>query len=261
MFPEFLYRIVRRGIALDFFFGRLMTNGVWFRNKNHLNSVLLKLYDCGYDGSICTSVDAFHKSNLNKIVLFIKTALKIWGRGDLISIASVRGAADAETLKVLRGLALKLSAKLKVFSSRVMSIKSDYIFIPISFIDISPVGRASNIKNPWDGKWFKEDFCAGPGNVFMVMPDGLVKPCCGYAGHNELLTVGDIKCDNAASILKNIKSNYFTRAIFTRGLTGIRKSMEKKRITFISKTTNHCFFCNYLLERIPSQLLKQILTE
>ena len=258
--PEFLYRISRLGLELDMYFDRLMTNGVWFKDKTHLKQVLFKLYDYGYDGAICVSVDAFHRQSLEKLKLFMETALKIWGRGDLISIASVRGAEDEKTLKILRDLADKLDAKLNIFLGGAMAIKNSRLFMPINFIDLSPVGRASKIKNAWDGKWFKEDFCAGPGNVFLVEPDGSVKPCCGYAGHNKLLTVGNIARDSAEMIIKNIESNFFTRAVFTRGLSGIRERMEKKGVKFPKKTTNHCFFCNYLIEKFPAPDLKKLIS-
>ena len=257
--PEFLYRLVRRGIELDMYFDRLMTNGVWFRDKSQLESVLFKLYDYGYDGTVCVSVDAFHGPGLAKIAMFIKTALGIWGRGDLISIASVRGAEDAKTLRILRALALRIDAKLSIYPGGAAAIKSSRLFIPVNFIDLSPVGRASRIKNPWDGKWFREDYCAGPGNVFMVEADGSVKPCCGYANHNGLLNVGNIARDGAAGILKNIGSNFFTRAVFTRGLSGIRKTLEKNGVEFPSKTSNHCFFCNYIIEKIPARELEAFL--
>lgn len=257
--PEFLYRISRLGLELDMYFDRLMTNGVWFENKIHLEQVLFKLYDYGYDGGICVSVDAFHRQNIEKLKIFIEIALKIWGRGDLISVASVRGAEDAGTLKILRGLAAKLCAKLNIYPGGAMAVKNSRLFIPVNFIDLAPVGKASRTKDSWDGKWFKEDYCAGPGNVFLVEPDGSVKPCCGYAGHNELLTVGNIGRDGAEQIIENINSNFFTRAVFTSGLAGIRKKMEKKGIKFPSKTTNHCFFCNYLIEKYPAAALKKLI--
>ncbi len=257
--PEFIYKIAGLGVELDMYFGRLMTNGVWFRDKAHLESVLYKLYDYGYDGTICVSADAFHGKNPGKIVTFIETALKIWGRGDLISIASVRGARVRETMNILKAIASGLGAKLELFPGGAAAIKSSRLFIPVNFIELSPVGKASRIKNPWDGKWFKEDYCAGPGNVFMVEADGSVKPCCGYASHKGLLAVGNIARDGAAGILGNIESNFFARAVFTLGLSGIRKKMEKNGVKFPSKTSNHCFFCNYIIEKFPAFELMQLL--
>src|SRR5215471_6124523 len=40
LYPEFLQAICRRAAALGFHFDKIMTNGVWFRDTAHLDTVL-----------------------------------------------------------------------------------------------------------------------------------------------------------------------------------------------------------------------------
>jgi len=259
LYPEFLYKITKQAVSSGLYFDCLMTNGVWYKDKEHLYAVLSRLNSCGYDGKICVSVDAFHNQNLDKVALFIKTAFDVWNRGDLISIASVIGKDDEKTINKLEKLAYKLNGRFKRFSDKTMGISCFESFIQIALIELSGIGKIKNSQKQWDGRWFREDFCEGPGNVFMVMSDGSVKPCCGYANHHKLLTIGNIFKDTPGDILNNIKNNFFTKLIFTIGLTGIRKKMERWHIKFPGATGNQCFFCNYLLENFSENFLKDIL--
>ena len=219
-----------------------MTNGVWFKNKRELEGALHRLKDADYDGEICVSVDAFHAQSLNKLKIFIDSVSKIFDRKNMVSIAYVAGARDAKTKK-------KLKKVLKWLPPFAKIIK----------IDLSPIGKAKVLKNPWDGKWFKEDHCKGPGNIFFVTPDGSVKPCCGYANEADELTIGNISRDTADKLLKNFKNNRFAFTIFNSGLSAIRKRLEAEGYKFPGKTSNHCYFCYYIIENVPRKLLNACL--
>lgn len=228
---DFLCAITKEAVRRKMFFSRIMTNGVWFKAKKELISALKRLFCAGYDGDICVSVDAFHKQNLQKVALFIKTTSEIWNRQDMVSIAAVKGALDSQTKKRIKNLKRLLNARL---------------FIKVFYIELSPIGKAGVLKNPWGNKWFKDDFCQGPGNVFFVLPDGSVKPCCGYGNENKMLTIGNIKRDTPQELLRNAEKNRFVFKIFRSGFHPIRRALEKSGIRFPGKTTNHCFFCYYL---------------
>lgn len=259
LFPEFLYQLTKKGLKLRFEFDRIMTNAVWFKDQRQLIRVLKRLKKCGYDGSICISVDSFHSQDLDKVAIFIRAVLDIWERRDIISIASVWGSKDKDTFVILKILAKKINAEFIQFPNRVFAVKGDYFFIPVINIDLSAIGQAAQLKDHWGPRWFKEDFCQGPGNVLMVMSDGSVKPCCGYANHNDALTIGNIKKDSAASIIKMLKANSFVSAVFEQGLSGIRNKLELAQVKFRFKTNNHCFFCDFLLKSIPWELLDECL--
>jgi len=243
---DILQKLIKESVKKHMFFNRIMTNAAWFKTRKDLFSRLKKIFYAGYDGDICVSIDAFHRQSLKKAALFIKTASDIWGRKDMVSIASVRGAKEGETRKRLTRLAHLLNARIQFNSNKNAFIKKDSLFIRIFYIDLSLVGKAAGLKNPWDGRWFKDDFCKGPGNVFFVLPDGTVKPCCGYANDSGLLTIGSIKTDTPRKLLRNANKNNFVSGIFGKGLHHIRRVLEKSGVRFPGKTSNHCFFCGYL---------------
>ena len=238
---DFLCAVTKRAVALGMYFNRMMTNGVWFRNTKDLEHSLNKLKNAGYDGSICVSVDAFHRQSIKKLIQFIRKVSGLWNRRNMVTIAYVAGARACETQKKVRRI-LSVFPGLRTYK-----------------IGLSPVGKAAHLLDPWNGKWFKEDYCRGPGNTFFVMPDGSVKPCCGYANENEELTIGNIRRDSVKKLLLNLKKNRLAFTIFNSGLSAIRKRLEKHGFRFPGKTSNHCFFCNYIIESVPKTLLKTCL--
>jgi hypothetical protein len=239
-------RIIKEAVRCRMTFNRIMTNGAWFRTKKELIFTFKSIFYAGYDGDICVSVDAFHCQDLQKVALLIKTAIEIWKRPDIISISAVKGVKEYETSKRLTRLARLLNARIKFNSGKNAFIKKDSLFIKIFCIDLSPVGKAAALKNPWNGKWFKDDFCKGPGNIFFVLPDGKVKPCCGYGNDSDMLTIGSIRTDTPKKLLHNTWKNRFISEVFGSGLHPMRLSIEKSGIRFPGKTQNHCFFCGYL---------------
>lgn len=257
--PGFMLAIVRDAVREGMLFGRIMTNAVWWRSVRQLRKTLSSLRDAGYDGSICVSVDALHAQEMDKVARFIKCADEIWARPDMVSIACVSGFRDRESAGMIRSLARLVGGKSAKSPAGTPYIKSQRLFIKITDIGLSPTGKASGIKEPWDGKWFKDDMCSGPGNAFLVMPDGSVKPCCGYASDNEGLTIGNIRRDSARDIMNRFRRNRFALTVFGSGLGAIRKRLERLGVRFPGRTSSHCFFCEYLLNEIPKGALERCL--
>lgn len=260
----FLFSMVKSAVEKGLIFGRIMTNGVWWPSTHILKDVLVGLRDAGYDGSLCVSVDAFHThtahaQHLKKVAYFIRTAVAVWRRPDIVSLACVSGARDSETAAMLRSLARLLGAKVAKSPAGRTYIKSRSVFIKVCTIDLAPTGKASGLKNPWDGIWFREDYCKGPGNVFLVMPGGDVKPCCGYASDEKALTIGNIRRDSARNVLKRFRRNRFASTIFSSGLSMIRKRLERSGVRFPGKASSHCYFCSYILNDIPKGTLDRCL--
>lgn len=258
--PGFLCGVANSAAEKGFTFNRIMTNAIWWPDEDRLKRSLVRLHDAGYDGDICASVDAFHLRHPKKLARFIETAVSVWRRPDVVSIACVAGAEDKKTENILKAIADSLGARLVGFNSGHPRIKGESIFIKILKVDLAPVGKASAIKNAWDGKWFKEDYCKGPGNVFFVLPDGSVKSCCGYATDSKTLTIGNIKRDSASDIMKNVRGNKFVSAIFNSGLTSLRKRLQGLGVRFPGKTSSHCYFCNYILTKVPRKILNKCLS-
>ena len=254
--PEFLYEVACQAIKNEINFYRIMTNGVWFKNKEALEKVLMKLFASGFYGELCVSVDGFHKQDLKKLAVFVKTALKVFKRGDIISIAYVSGDPDKITLKKLKILSGLLNAKL---NKGLIYIKSSKLFIRLNKIKLSPVGKAQKIKNPWDGRWFKEDYCKGPGNVLFVSANGDISPCCGYANEEKNLLIGSIHYDSFKRVINKYDKNIFAKTVFGKGLVFLRESLIKSGVIFPGKTSNHCYFCWYIQNFILSAKLKKAL--
>ncbi len=253
--PDFLYALTKAAVKGEMLFDRIMTNGVWFKDKKNLDAVLSKLYAAAYDGDICVSVDKFHRQDMKKIALFIKTALSIWRRPDIVSIAAViDNENDHATEDKFKRLCCLLNGQLFGFGKGQAYIKGPALFIKIFKIKLSAIGAAEKLKDPWSGKWFKEDRCKGPGNVFFVEPSGDVRPCCGYADAEDLV-IGNIKDDPACLIFKNAAKNRFVSTVFRSGLSRIRKRLEKAGVGFPGQTDDHCYFCNYIIKQIPRRTL------
>jgi len=247
-------RTVRRGLLFD----RVTTNAAWFRDRVELRARLIRLRDKGYDGSFHVSLDAYHGRSVAKPALFIRAAADIWGRPDVAGLIAVRGGRDEETEARLDALAAALGARRIARGGRRLIVSGD-LFVPISYTDLVPVGRAANLAAPWRGPWFKEDFCAGPGQVLYVLPDGTVKACCGYATDSDRLTIGDIRRQTAAEIIAAAGRNPFVRTIYGGGLGAIRRRLQAGGAAFPGRTSNACLFCLYALTDLPSSLLDRSL--
>jgi MoaA/NifB/PqqE/SkfB family radical SAM enzyme len=241
---ELLCRMSGYARRLGYLFDRVMTNGVWYKSKRDLVRAFKKLHASGFDGSICVSVDAFHDSKPRKIAAFINLACKIWDRPDIISIAYVGPKRQEATRRAIE----KLSGLL-----------DEGLFVKLNRIDLSVVGRAENIARLWNGRCIKEDYCRGPGNVLYVLPDGSVRPCCGYASPHGRLISGNIKRDSARDICRNIKNNRFISTVFGSGIGRLRRRLEIAGFKFAGMTDNHCALCDYILKNVPEEMLDNCL--
>ncbi len=250
---KFLFALTECAVANDLLFGMITTNARWFKSSAHLRRTLNELYGRGFDGSFGVSVDAFHGEDPAKPALFIATASDIWNRPDIARVIAIKGARDKETGAILKALAKTMKAKLVAVGGHHV-IRNESLFVPVKTIDLTPVGKAKRLLDPWGKEWFKEDFCRGPGHVFYVLPDGSVKPCCGYATDSERLTIGNIHKDTAGKMLENAARNPFVSAVFETGLSRVRARLEKQGIVFPGATTNQCFFCHHVLTRVPQNI-------
>lgn len=259
--PDFLCRLTKEAVSLGMLFDRIMTNGAWFGSEAAMRRALERLRRSGYDGAICVSADAFHSraGSERKVAGFIRAATSIWGRPDMVSIACVTGARDKATGSVLRKIAALLGARILKRDGRTSAIRNRRLFIRILYIDIAPIGGSGLLKRAWGARWFEDDRCRGPGNVFYVLPDGSVKPCCGYATGSERLTIGNIGRDSPSQIMRNAQANSYIRTVFGQGLGAIRRVAEKAGYRFPGKAGNICFFCDYVLNKMPGRILEECL--
>lgn len=226
LYFDFILKISKAAIEMDFMFDQIMTNGDWWKTKEDLQQTLQKLYDTGYDGKIGLSWDNFHGQNSNRIKTFIDSVQQIFGN-DSINIQYVEG---EETSDLSYKIISEQFPDLKLFK------------LPQTFI--------SSDSRAWKSrKWFKEDYCQGPGNIFFIHPDGNIAPCCGFANENPKLFIGNIK-ESYSAVMKNASQNEMIKICFDTGLSKqrkiIKKQLRQKKQKLPGKSGDICSFCDYI---------------
>ena len=110
--------------------------------------------------------------------------------------------------------------------------------------------RAERFTGGWDGQWFAEDYCEGPGQALIINPKGEVKPCCGFASDLDQLTIGNIHEHSVAQIIRRARQHPYVGKVFRQGLTAIRDEiLARDPDALPGATSNHCFFCWHVLTR------------
>lgn len=257
---NFLCKVTETSVKSGMIFDRIMTNAVWWKDKNELFSALQKIYDCGFDGKIGISFDNFHGQSAEKIADFINTAAKIWQNPEIIEIQSVIDTRlplkeDSEHLHRLANiLNADFYEETKKDGIGEMAIENDNVFVRI--FRFLPSLQSENPAAWKSKKWFKEDFCKGPGNIFYVHPDGNIAPCCGFSNENSELFIGTIKTP-FAQLLENSKNNKMVKICFEQGLSSLIPQAEKQLKESgifsgheIPRTENICTFCDYAAKNL-----------
>lgn len=257
---EFLEKIIRKTVDLGLYFDRLMTNGDWWKDRAALDAALTSVLDAGFDGTLALSVDSWHGQDPLRIAEFITSAGTIAGRFDMIEIVSVLDRDGSAPLDMLKKVAKALDAKLVVESEMPIAIRNDLArdnrdagMDDGSGIDISvlviPYSSALDESAAWKGnRWFADDWCEGPGNVFFVHPDGKVAVCCGFANENEELIAGSIE-EGFDALLASAHAKPHIRACYELGLAKYREKLSAQGVIFPGKTVDACFFCDWLCHK------------
>jgi len=250
LYPEFLYALCRRAAALGFRFDKVMTNGVWFRDATHLAAVLGELAASGFTGKLGLSVDKFHGVETARAAEFCRGARRVFGRDNIVSL-SYASRHPAQGLEPVHALARELDAVVEW--SDVLGrylLVSPELTVTLNWNHLAPVERAERLSGAWDGQWFAEDYCEGPGQALIVNPRGEVKPCCGFASDLDQLTIGNIHTDTVARIVRRARRHPYVGKVFREGLTAIRDEiLARDPAALPGKTTNHCYFCWYILSK------------
>jgi organic radical activating enzyme len=250
LFPEFLIALSRRAAQLGMRFDKIVTNGVWHHDDHHLRTVLTDLAAAGYTGKLGISVDKFHGSHTAKLAEFCRIARRVIDRDNVMSLSYASRRPDAG-LEPVRTLAAQLDAVIEW--SDVLHrflLVSDELTMTLNWNHLAPVERAEHLEGGWDGVWFQEDYCEGPGQALIVNPRGDVKPCCGFASDLDQLTIGNIYRDCVADIVRQGREHPYVGKVFREGLTAIRAEiLARDPGALPAATSNHCFFCWYVLSK------------
>lgn len=250
LYPEFVHKVCRRAVELGFRFDKIMTNGVWHRDTAHLEKVLGELAATGFLGKLGLSVDKFHGMETAKLAEFCRAARRIFDRDTILSLSYASRSRD-QGLEPVQALARELDAVIdwSDLLGRYLLVSSDFT-MPLNWNHLAPVERAERLHGAWDGNWFVEDYCEGPGQALIVNPRGEVKPCCGFASDLDQLTIGNIYTDSVFQVVRRGRRHPYVGKVFREGLTAIRKEiLARDPGALPGATTNHCYFCWYVLTR------------
>jgi hypothetical protein len=250
LYPEFVQALCRRAAELGFRFDKIMSNGVWHHDAAHLTEVLTPLRDAGFTGKLGLSVDKFHGVHTTKAVEFCRVVRRIFERDTIVSLSYASRHPD-QGLEPARDLARELNGVIdwSQLLGRYLLV-SDELTITLNWNHLAPVERAERFTGAWDGDWFQEDYCEGPGQALIVTPKGEVKPCCGFASDLDQLTIGNIYHDTVRRIIQRARRHPYVGKVFREGLTAIREEiLARDPEALPGATTNHCYFCWYVLTR------------
>lgn len=250
LYPEFVIAITRRAAKLGFRFDKIVTNGVWFTSERQLKRVLSELEDAGYTGKLGLSVDKFHGIRTKDLATFCRTTRRIFKRDNVLSLSYASRRPDLG-LEPVRALAAELAAVVEwsALLNRYILVSPD-LTMTLNWNHLAPVERAEKLDGAWDGVWFEEDYCEGPGQALIVNPRGEVKPCCGFASDLDQLTIGNIHSDSVAGIIRRARKHPYVGKVFREGLTAIRDEiLAHEPASLPAATSNHCFFCWYVLSK------------
>ncbi len=251
LYPEFVAAVTRRAAELGFRFDKLMSNGVWFRDEPHLEATLTELRDAGFAGKLGLSVDKFHGLDIAKLATYCRVGRRVFGRDNVLSLSYASRHPD-QGLEPIRRLAAALDAVVEW--SAVLGrylVVSDELTMTACWNHLATVERAEGLPgNPWDGDWFAEDYCEGPGQALIVNPRGEVKPCCGFASDLDQLCIGNVYTHSAEEVIRAGREHPYVGKVFREGLTAIRAEiLARDPDALPGATSNHCFFCWYVLDK------------
>jgi pyruvate-formate lyase-activating enzyme len=251
VYPEFVMAVTRRAAKLRCRFDKIATNGVWHTSASQLRRTLRQLRDAGYSGKLGLSVDKFHGSrHTERLAEFCRAARRVFERDTIVSLSYASRAPD-QGLEPIRDLAAELGSVIEWSDvlRRFLLVTPD-LTMTLNWNHLAPVERAERIPGGWDGTWFQEDYCEGPGQALIVTPRGEVKPCCGFASDLDQLTIGNIHRDRVATIVRRARRHPYVGVVFREGLTAIRNRLHERDPNAIpGATSNQCFFCWWVLTR------------
>jgi radical SAM protein with 4Fe4S-binding SPASM domain len=155
-------------------------------------------------------------------------------------------------LEPIRKIARELEAVIEWSEvlGRYLLVSLD-LTMTLNWNHLAAVERAEKLPvDSWDGTWFEEDYCEGPGQALIVNPKGDVKPCCGFASDLDQLTIGNIHSHSAAEIVERGKKHPYVGPLFEKGLSHFKNEILSENPNALpGATSNHCHFCWHILTR------------
>jgi len=235
---DFMLDVIKYGYKNEFCFDQIMTNGDWWKTESDLRSTLTKIRNAGYDGKIGLSYDNFHGQDFKRIKTFAAAVNDIFGEESL----NVQAVADAELG----------DKETEILENQLNTLAEDFA----AEVFILPQTFQGDDEKGWQSKkWFKEDYCEGPGQILFVHATGDIAPCCGFANENPALFVGNIKTDTFESVMKKASENKMINMCYNTGLLKEAKKMEAESksaptpLPGTGRTDDICTFCDFVCKK------------
>ena len=267
LYMDFLIEVTKAAISHDLMFDQIMTNGDWWQDETDLATTLQKLYDAGYDGKIGLSWDSYHGQTTDRMETFIRKVQEIFGE-DSINIQRVEDDTVVEALETtaqhrhaeLRERRLKAGKMLQwsILSESPSSCAAKgqaSTRRPRNKFGVTefPLPRTYTSEDPraWQARrWFKEDYCQGPGNILYVHADGNIAPCCGFANETPALFIGTIH-DSFETIMQKAAANPMIKICYEEGLShyrrhGLKKCLRSQGKKLPGTTGDICTLCDFV---------------
>src|SRR5205807_5466885 len=188
----------------------------------HLEKGLGQLAEAGFTGKLGLSVDKFHGICTAALAEFCRAARRIFRQDRIISVSYASRRPD-QGLEPVRALAAALGGVVEwsELLGRYLLVTPE-LTMTLNWNHLAPVERAERYAGGWDGAWFAEDYCEGPGQALIVTPRGEVKPCCGFASDLDQLTIGNIHQHTVQEIIQRARDHPYVGKVFRQGLLAIR---------------------------------------
>src|SRR5205807_3877428 len=179
--------------------------------------------DAGFAGKLGLSVDKFHGMDIARLAGFCRAARAGFDKDTILSLSYASRSPD-KGLEPIERLAAELGGVIAWSDVlRRYMLVSDDLTMTMNWNHLATVERAEGLPgDPWDGTWFAEDYCEGPGQALIVNPRGEVKPCCGFASDLDQLTIGNVHTDTVAEVVRKARRHPYVGKVFREGLTAIR---------------------------------------
>lgn len=238
LYQDFLVEIIKTAVGLEMCFDQIMTNGDWWKTEEDLNLTLQKIYEAGYDGKIGLSYDSFHGQSFERIKTFVTAVNDIFGE-ETVNVQTVVDEAMSQEESD------RLESNLNLLAEEY---GCDIYLMPQTFQGDDPKGWQSK-------KWFKDDFCEGPGQILFVHSTGDIAPCCGFANENKELFIGNIKNHTLKDVLKTASQNKMIDICYNKGLLSLAKKMEagsksaSTSLPGLGRTEDICTFCDFVCKK------------
>ena len=247
LYMDFLIDVTKAAISHDLMFDQIMTNGDWWNDEKDLRTTLQKLYDAGYDGKIGLSWDAYHGQSKERMETFICNVKEIFGK-ESINIQTVDENKGGGSIPLVRTSLLTTPS---TGGAAPRNAPLDISNIPVYHL---PRTYTSDDQRAWQARrWFKEDYCEGPGHILYVHANGNIAPCCGFANENPALFIGRIT-DTFETIMQNAANNKMVKICYEEGLShyrrhGLKKLLRSQGKKFPGKCNDICSFCDFVCKQ------------